>query len=82
MKFSVTLQTPKYIRRNPKGEMIGGQTKYEIGTFSNPQAFMDFVREHRAELRHAVAVSPRDSTEISCNEFLLSEVEKVGVTEL
>lgn len=75
MTFNVTIKKPVMVRRNY--ERVTSTALYELGHFTDPVAFMDFVREHRAELEYAVAVSPRNSTEVTCNEFLKSQVGKV-----
>jgi len=61
-------------------ELRQTQNGRTIARFKDAQAFMDFIREHAAELdSNTAVVSDSAETKHTCDSFIDSEVEKVQV---
>jgi hypothetical protein len=79
MGFYVQLQHATDIQRDADGQLLSYRTGWVIASFRQPEAFLDYVRQHASELPDTVAFSGSAGLNASANNFLFLEQRKAGV---
>ncbi len=77
MSFYLELQKASHIQRDVNGIPFAWRGGRVVQSFHNPNEFLDYVREHRSELKNTVAFTGSASLIASANAYLSSELKKV-----
>jgi hypothetical protein len=77
--FYARLERATQIQRHEDGAPWAWKPGDLIAEFRNPQQFVDFVKEHVTDLRHAAVTCTGAMLITRCNAYLGQELKKAGL---